>query len=475
MRRFERLDVCSECGFCGGKLCESARSTDLRNYGGIRHTADGFDCALPITIDSHSACSFGCLYCFSDNLSGHVRAQGMDLGLGQTSLRTLEGVFSGQSQSKASAAIRKALKYHARNELGFPCAVQLGGITDPGDNIERNQGWFLEFAEIVRKYRQPVRISTKGTTFLAPEYLKCFAKSPELFWVAFSIISIDDDLVKRIDVGTPVPSERLKVMKALSALGVKTSLRMRPMFPKVSDSTRKHPHAYRELIERAAEAGACAISYECGFYPSRIPVESKGKWERFTKLLGVPLKETYAAFGSQACIRPHHLWTENIMHAVKEVAVKCGLTVGVSDPIWKQLSDSGCCCGIRPDDPVFGNWERENATHALLEAKKHGHVIRLEDVLPPWADDVLLAGMVATPAGPLGMYKAKHATWGDHMRNTWNDPLSERSPLTYFQGAVRPVKLEDGSVGYKYVGLERKFPKHVPYWSDRLVQGKGEL
>ena len=48
----------------------------------------------------------------------------------------------------------------------------------------------------------------------------------------------------------------------------------------------------------------------------------------------------------QACTRPSFLWTENIMHAVHDKATECGLVVGVSDPVWKQLGETGCCCGM---------------------------------------------------------------------------------------------------------------------------------
>ena len=91
--RFEEQKTCIECmknsASCGGKgVCNPAR-TKLRRYGGIRFTSDGFDCAFPVSIDSHSVCSFGCLYCFAPNtIQGREKTQ-MDIG--QTSLKEQEG------------------------------------------------------------------------------------------------------------------------------------------------------------------------------------------------------------------------------------------------------------------------------------------------------------------------------------------------------------------------------------------------
>jgi len=480
--RFEKFGevVCDECGFCKGKkgfLCDNARGK-LRSYSGIRLTSDGFDCALPVTIDSHSMCSYACSYCFSEQLAGHVASK--EKPIGQMSLKQLENIFSGKG-GKMGGIIRKALKYDNRNSGGFPCPVQLGGINDPCDNIERQQGWLLEFMRLAIKYSQPVRISTKGTLLREKDYLKMLSKAPHLFWVAFSINTIDDERAARVDIRAPAPSDRLKTMKVLSEeLGIKTSLRCRPIYPGLTDSTPKHPQAWKELLDRAKEAGAYAISYECGFVPMRFTKVQQKKWENMEKVLGVPLKRVYKELGkSQVCLRPSYLWVEQIMHAIKERAVENGLQVGVSDPCWKQLSQHGCCCGIPPDDEVFGNWERENATNAVVKArdakKDKDRVIRLKDIIPEWAYDTLMSSMCNMGAGPKTVFAKRHFTWADKLKEIWNDPGAQRSPLHYFQGALQPEMLDEELV-YRYIGLKRAYPSKTPFWKigSGYGQGKGE-
>jgi|2_EtaG_2_1085320.scaffolds.fasta_scaffold28941_2 DNA repair photolyase len=466
--RFEKkgFNPCKECTVLGAscatkKACEPVRQK-LRAYDGIRFTSDGFDCALPVTIDSHSACSFGCLYCFSDNLVQH--RQGSKT-VGQTSLKKIENIFSGKD-TKEARKYQKALKYDRRNKHGFPCPVQLGGICDAADNIERNQGWLLDFIKLANKYDQPVRISTKGNLFLSDEYLAAISEKPELYWVAFSIITPDDELLGKIDKRAPNASERLESMKRLSARGIKTSLRFRPILPGFSDSTPKYPHAWKTLIEKATEAGACAISYEVGFVPGMMTEDIKTRWREIERISGRQLIKIYHnLFGRQACTRPSYMWTEDIMHKIRDTAKTCGLTVGVSDPVWKQLSEVGCCCGIQPDDPVFGNWERENATNALIEASKNGGEVFFEDINPKWAKDVLMTDLCNMGVGPKVIYDKRHKTWEDKLREDWNGLGKQRSPLNYFQGALMPVgKDNKQDIVYKYEGLERKNPKHTPGW-----------
>lgn len=463
--RYKRRDTCGECGACNGTICTPAKEDKLRSYQGIRVTADLFDCALPVAMDSHSVCSFNCCYCFSENLFGHVGAK--KLNIGQTRLSSVESLFSGLTESEKILKYRRILDTK-KSPGGYPCPIQIGAINDPGDNIERQQGWLLDVIKLAIKYRQPLRLSTKGTVLRQKDYLNAMAQAPELFWVAFSIISPDDDVLSKIDIGAPNATERLKTMAALSKIGVKTSLRFRPMFPGISDKTPRYPKAYKALIDKAAEAGAVAVSYECGFYPGRLTADAAKRWDILAKVSGAPLPNIYRSFGGQACTRPSYTWTENIMHAVAEVAHSHGMVVGVSDPVWKQLTDTGCCCGILPGDEVFGGWSKQNATNSLLIAKnkKRQRLITFADSIPAWTEEILLAESCYMGAGPKTVYKKRHLTLFEKYRSVWNDPKSQRGPAVYFQGAVEPTSTvdEDGNIVYKYVGLERQHMK-APYWS----------
>ena len=402
-----------------------------------------------------------------------VAAQGRPLG--QMRLRTIENILSGEGGHKGNV-LRNALRYNRRNVAGYPCAIQVGGLCDPCDEIERQQGWLRGLLELAIRYRQPLRLSTKGTVLQESDYLRIIDRAPELFWVAFSIITCDDALLTRIDRGAPSASARLATMRVLSEHGVKTSLRFRPILPRVSDSTVREPWAYRTLIDKSAEAGAQAVSYEVAFAPGAITRRQREKWAKLCAVTGIDLIGLYRHFGpTTSCMRPSYGWTENIMHAIREEAHACGLVVGVSDPVWKQLTDTGCCCGILPDDPVFGNWQVESATNQLLLAKVAGKRLHIEDVTPAWAHLVPKQWMVASPAGPTGRWRGRHTTWADVLRLLWNDMERIRGPLHYFQGALMPDGRDaNGNVVYEHRGLERQRLAHVPFWSEKMSESVQE-
>jgi DNA repair photolyase len=437
----------------------------MRTYTGIRLTADGFDCALPVTIDSHSVCSYNCSYCFSEQLPGHQSAQD-DITIGETSLKAVEAIFSGGGGVFAER-MRKALRYDLvkAGEFQYPCPVQLGGINDPCDGIERQRGWLKQFIPLAIKYQQPVRISTKGTALMEPDYLRLLEKGPELFWVAFSIISPDDELLPKVDVGAPSPSERLAAMKAVTDIGCKASLRFRPIMPGLSDRTPNHDRAYQDLIKGAYDAGARAISAEVAFLPMRFDARQKLRWQRMEKLIDRDLTRIYKSMGkAQTCFRASYKWTEQIMRYVKMCANHYGMTLGVSDPLWKQLTETGCCCGMLPNDKVFGNWERENATNALLMAKETGKPATFDQIVPPWSKDCLMSTMCHLGAGPKTVYDKRHRTWEEYLRSAWYEVKKDRSPLNYFQGALRPRRLDDGDLVYDYAGLPESGTEDTPHW-----------
>lgn len=426
----------------------------LREYRGLRLTADGFDCALPVSLDSHSHCSYGCLYCFSDMLLQH--RDNTSRGIGQTPLLLVERLFAGENRSLD--IYREALKYNNRVN-GYPCPIQLGALNDPCDRIEETQGWLLRYIPLAQKYGQPTRISTKGVILGEGAYLEALSVAPELFWVAFSMVTPNDALAAQVERRCPPPSERLRVMKQLSVIGVKTSLRLRPMIPGVTWGRPDAPHAYRELIERAAEAGARAISYEVAFCPKTLTVETRGRWKALGEVAGMDLIKLYHATNRDlkyvTCQRLPYQFTDEVMHDVARVAHACGLVVGVSDPVWKQLNDTGCCCGILPDDPVFGNWQKESATNQLLRARDYGVELGPQDIIPKWAHKVSVSELVNLGVGPGVVYKTNHWTWADQLRYIWNDLSRPRGPLNYFQGALVPTcRDESGDLYYVYRGLK---------------------
>ena len=92
-------------------------------------------------------------------------------------------------------------------------------------------------------------------------------------------------------------------------------------------------------------------------------------------------------------------------------------------------------------------------------------VLGPKDITPKWAYDARLAGLIYPGVGPKAAYEHRHHRWSTKLAHNWNNPEVQRSPLSYFQGAMMPHhRDENNDLFYEYVGLERQYPEDVPFW-----------
>jgi hypothetical protein len=231
--------------------------------------------------------------------------------------------------------------------------------------------------------------------------------------------------------------------------------------PNLSDRTPDHPHAARELIEKCAEAGAKAVSMEAIFTPSVIKPEKKKDWDMLEQILGLPLRKIYGVnrVKGGACNRLRRELAEDIFYMARDTAHKCGMTFASSDPLFKHLNDTGCCCGILPDDPVFGNWQRENATNAVVLAREtQGRRVSAEEFIPPWSRQQSMKGMCFATNAKSQVFT--NTMWAEKLKNGWNDVKSNRGVLYYLQGILKPVGVNSaGDIEYVYDEPVRKYLK----------------
>jgi len=470
------LEICEACGVCEGMglkpgtMCAALSNQAAmkfkypdvfpQNYTGCRFSSDAMDCAIPIALDSHSGCSFNCLYCFSNNLQRafdrnnkileSVREDGTLYK--EWPINQLERFLARENKDAKSKAMYTLM------DRGVP--VQLGALGDPFDDLELHSGWAKKAIPLFIKYKQPVRISTKGGIALQDkEYLKLFEKSPEQFWIAWSIICNDDERIAQVDINAPVMSDRLKAMKALSDIGCHTSLRFRPFLPGLSDSYPGEPEAWRVLMERSRDAGAEAISFEYIFLSAMLTPRQKAMYQVMFRAMGHP------GFGrwwndnsdrADSCRRASRDVKYEMTMRVYNKSKELGLRFGISDPHFKELNDTGCCCGLPEEDKWFGNWSRRQMTEVIVQAKKahkagEKRLFNYEDWRPEWAHMIPFTTMVSAENWH-NYRRKKHKTFGDYMRDKWNDPISPRGPYKYFEKTLIPIGKDSntGDLAYEY-------------------------
>lgn len=472
-------DICKACGICKERICFSLnedleRTFELpdrfpQSYSGARFTSDAMDCSLPVALDSHSGCSYGCLYCFANNLS---RSPDRNVATLQKKIR--EGSFYAEWPiNRLERFLNRELKAQ-HTEAMYPlldagCPVQLGALGDPFDELEAHSGWAKKAIPLFIKYKIPVRVGTKGGKLLQkPEYLKLFESSPDQFWFAFSIISNSDDLISKVDIKAPVTSERLAAMKALTKLGCNASIRFRPFLPGISDSYPGEPQAWKTLISRARESGARAISFEYIFLNTAPTDRQKAMYRLMFRVMGNPRfgKEWGEMSGlGESCRRASRTYKYEMTRNIRDLVKSLGMSFGCSDPHFKEWNDTGSCCGMpESGDKWFSNWSRRQMTEVVVQAKRaydrgERRLFNYEDWKPDWAHVTSYEGCVALK-GFHDSRRLRNYTIGDSFRKKWNNPKHPRGPYHYFGGVLKPIGMDQNQdLVYEYDPWDEDYDK----------------
>jgi DNA repair photolyase len=324
--------------------------------------------------------------------------------------------------------------------------MQWGGLSDPFDENERQFGISLQLMKWFREREFPIRYCTKGTWWTEDERYLELMRGAGAFWnVMYSIITLDEEKARRVEVLAPSPKERLLAIGRLAKIGIPVTLRLRPFIIGVSTPT------YLDLIRQAHDAGATAVSTEFLCLEGRASTNAQMRFAAISRVAGYDILKMYKAH-SATCgyYRLNREIKKPYIEAMRDQAHKLGMRFAVSDAHFKELCDTGSCCAL-PDGFTYhkGQW-----TEALQIAKKNGAV--------SWSDiEPSIVGMdfLWQRAGGFNTNSTKrraqyyYATMKQWLRMKWNDTKGSNGLYRYFGGILAPDHKDvNGDMVYRYTG-----------------------
>jgi DNA repair photolyase len=207
------------------------------------------------TVNPYRGCSMGCRYCYATYTHEF---------LGITTPEAFHStvfVKRGGGDETARAMARIARRGGR---------IALGTATDPyqaGEGEERVTRRFLEVAAQHRGLR--LAITTKGAGVLRDIDLLQRIHERSSLSIHVSLISLDADLLRRVEPWAPPPASRLEVLRRLAAAGLAVGISVAPILPALTDGEA----ALDALLARAAEAGIRRLSHTILFL--RSPTKEK--------------------------------------------------------------------------------------------------------------------------------------------------------------------------------------------------------
>lgn len=411
----------------------------MKYYYSPRWTAEIADCSMPMTFDTYSNCSFGCLYCFSQfqRAIGNGKDAYLHKDVTHVNTERIKKMFL--EPDKYGVQFATYIKQRR--------VMQWGGLSDQFDSYERKYGKTLELLRFFKEIDYPLCFSTKSTWFTEDERYMELIRGQKNWNFKFSIITQDEQKAHVIEKGVPTPNERLKAIERIAnADAGGATLRLRPFIIGISTPT------YLDLIQNAANAGASAMSTEF-FCVERRSNELRKKFDTINALCGFDLYQFYIDNSVMAgYMRLNRKVKEPFILKMREKAKENGMRFYVSDAHFKETCDNGSCCGL----PSDWNYSKGQFCEALMIAKNKGFVT--------WNDicsdiEQLHSGYLRNSACGFNTNSSEarakfyQMSMARYMKWLWNSPNAGQSPYKLFEGVLVPNgKDEQGNIIYKYVG-----------------------
>lgn len=192
------------------------------------------------TINAYRGCSHACVYCFARPTHEYL-----GMGTGED--------FERRIVVKINAAER--LRAELRSPTWRGEHIAMGTNTDPYQAAEGRYHLTRRIVEVLAEVGNPFSILTKSTLVLRDLSLLQEAASRAPVRLDLSIGTLDPEVWRLTEPGTPPPAQRLQALRKLTGAGITCGVLVAPVIPGLSDDER----SVKEVVEACREAGAASV------------------------------------------------------------------------------------------------------------------------------------------------------------------------------------------------------------------------
>ncbi len=193
------------------------------------------------TINAYRGCSHACTYCFARPTHTYL-----GLGTGED--------FERKIVVKVNAVER--LRAELRSARWEGDHIAMGTNTDPYQKAEGKYHLTQGIVRVLAETRNPFSILTKSTLVLRDLALLAEAADRTKVRVDLSIGTLDRDVWRLTEPGTPPPEKRVDAVRRLNEAGVRCGVLIAPVLPGLSDADDQ----LRAVAEACVEAGAVSVT-----------------------------------------------------------------------------------------------------------------------------------------------------------------------------------------------------------------------
>jgi DNA repair photolyase len=258
------------------------------------------------SLNPYRGCLHGCHYCYA-------RAS-----------HTYLGMNAGEdfaTKIVVKTNVPEVLRQELRRRSWTRERVAIGTATDAYQPCEGRYRLTRCCLEALRDYDTPVSIVTKSTLILRDLDLLAELAQGSGATVYFTITTLDPELWRLIEPGTPPPHKRLRVLRQLSEVGVPCGVFLAPILPGITDSIESIAGvAAAAKAHGAASFGSAVLrlapdvkehyfSFVAETFPDLLP-----RYERAYAGTNIASEYQAAIERRMARVREQHGFAEDAMH-----------------------------------------------------------------------------------------------------------------------------------------------------------------
>jgi DNA repair photolyase len=230
-----------ESGGEAGKLVRVERRVFLdKTQKIINRVAPTSDVPFDWTVNPYRGCEHGCIYCFARQYHEFL---GFSCGLD----------FETKLMAKPRAAELLREELGAKSWKGEP--IVMSASTDVYQPIEHKMGLTRKCLEVMVECGQPVSTMTKSALVLRDADLWAKLAEKNAGRVTVTLVTLDEELAKKLEPRATLPSGRLRVIRELTAAGVPVTVNVAPVIPGLTESE------VPAILEAVAKAGALRAAW----------------------------------------------------------------------------------------------------------------------------------------------------------------------------------------------------------------------
>ncbi len=209
------------------------------------------DVGFDRSINPYRGCEHGCVYCFARPTHAYL---GLSPGL------------DFETRLVARPEAPKVLAAELARRAYRPAPIAIGTNTDPYQPIEKRFGVMRGILEVLRDFRHPVTVVTKGALVERDADILGEMGRLGLARAGISVTTLDRELARKMEPRAAAPERRLRMIRALAEAGCAVRVMMAPVIPGLND------HEIERVLEAARDAGAVGA----GYVALRLPREVSG-------------------------------------------------------------------------------------------------------------------------------------------------------------------------------------------------------